>query len=106
MKATLENMTIEPGYFKHSFQTCDWFFNGKKAFHHRTYTPWLKDWSSEFWLEGWQHTAADLKEAIAAAGLNPDKFEARPEYYGEGFFPVAFDEQDAIDYFNAVNLKG
>jgi hypothetical protein len=104
MKATLENMVIEPGQFKHSFQTCDWFFNGKNAFHHRTYTPRMRPMTDEYWLDGWQHSAAELKEAISAHGLDPEKYECRPEYYGEGFFPVAFTVTDALAYFNAVNL--
>ena len=99
--ATMENMTIEPGYFHRNWQSCNWFFEGVKAFHHRIYTPWMKPMTDSFWLDGWQTTTERLKGAITTAGLDPDKYDAMEEPYGEGFFPIAHTAQDAIDYFNA-----
>lgn len=102
-KYVIEDFICEPGYFHRTWQSCNWVTkDGKKAFHQRTYTPWMKDWWDAFWLDGYQESEDRLFEAIEARGLNRDDYYAIDECYGCGVFPATESLDTAIAYFNAT----
>lgn len=100
-----EDFICEPDYFHRNWQSCNWITkDGREAFHHRTYTSWMKDWRDVFWLDGWQETEELLMEAIAAHGLNTADYYAVEEFYGPGYFPACSTSEAAINYFNATYI--
>ena len=107
MKAAESNIIAVPGHYERLWHSCDWKLDGedKVIFHQRTYTPHnvFLPITNAYWLNGWQHSAEALMEAIEAHGLDSARYTACPEPYGDGFFPSCIEMQDALNYHNAVS---
>jgi len=109
---TNKTLQAEPGYFTHSWQSCNWRIvdeNGKLVsglFHERMYTPW--NWTKEITTEYWL-CDCDFKNAkeacleIVKRGCDPKKFIARQHFYtqfdGEGCFLITSDFDEALKFY-------
>ena len=106
MKATLENIRARPIVSYKNFDRSEWILKGKRLFVENTVYPrWAlsgRQMIVEYWLKGGQKTKALLIEAIKALGLDPKKYHIEHEFYGDGFFPMCQNIEDAIAYYNAT----
>lgn len=102
--ATAENVRCEGIHFERKFQRSVWYLGETKLFIENVSHGWMKPMFVEYWLPGWQHTKKGLMEAIKAHKLDPSKYNAMEEFYGEGFFPQTNDFQAALDYVNACGI--
>ena len=109
---TNNTLQAEPGYFHHTWQSCDWRIvdeNGKLVsglFHERMYTPWnfYKEIKVVYWL-----CDCDFKSPeeacleIVKRGCDPNKFWAQQHFYtsidGEGCFIITSDFDEALKFY-------
>ena len=60
---------------------------------------------TEYWLEGWAHSEAELVEMIRSVGLDPGKYRAEECKYGPGVFPVCSEFSDAVNWVESIYEK-
>lgn len=104
MEATDDNVRAQPGHFQRTFHTCDWFLGDLKLFHERTYTPWGRPMSVEYWLPLDGPDEEHLFKQVKAAGLDPEQYVARGHPYTDGFFLWTADWDAAMAFTNKITL--
>ena len=108
-KATVDNIVARPIISYKNFDRSEWLFNGKRLCVENAVWPrWFlsgKEVSVEYWLNGGRPTEAEMRQALIDMGLDPAKYHIEPEFYGDGFFCMCKELEDAVAYFNATELK-
>ena len=105
-KATIDNVVSRPIISYKNFDRSEWLFNGQRVCVENATWPRnpfrTQSVVVEYWLNGNQATPEAMKEMLVRLGLDPSKYHIEQEFYGDGYFCMCSELEDAIAYFNAT----
>ena len=105
-KATIDNVVSRPIISYKNFDRSEWLFNGQRVCVENATWPRnpfrTQSVVVEYWLNGNQATPEAMKEMLVRLGLDPSKYHIEQEFYGDRYFCMCSELEDAIAYFNAT----